>query len=501
MNKEQTNDRRIKWFRKVTSRYQLELEVSSDYKVVYGSIRPLVTENKKVITESELCSIFIEANLDGEYLVENIDFLINTINRNMEATNIALIRAIEPISGKDAHLHFYIKPQSINYQFDNSANSSLQADYHNLNLFENVKKDDLIAELKSATKGASGMNVIKELIFGVQGVSLNYNITYGVNVRIEDNGTEIKYYALEDGLVTYSNNHLDVSDTYVIKQDVDYRIGNIDFSGHVKIVGNVLNGFNIRGAKSINIRGNVGSCRLESDGDITIYGMAADLEGGKGLLVSNDGNIIARYLDGVNIKCAGDLMVKNEIFNCNAEVEGKVMATPGAIIGGRIQALQGVEAAIVGSDRSSTKTIVSCGTSAVVGRRIAVIEQEVLATNDKIEKISASIQPILRNPDLIENLPQHNQHTVRELVKNYEKLLKSVDSYRKEMTDLRNFELANSVPRLNVCRRLEKNTKLVFGYNIPLTVDRIVQSRNTFEYNGEDENLRVMNYMALVKRK
>ena len=498
MNREQTNDSRIKWFRKVTTRYQLELEVSSDYKVVYGSISPLVSEGQQVITEAELCAIFIEANVDGDYLVENIDFIIDTVNKNMEATNIALIKAIEPVPGKDAHLHFYIKPQSVNYQFDSNVSSSLQADYHNLNLFENVKKGDLIAELRPATKGASGMNVIKELIFGVQGVALNYNITYGVNVRIEEDGPEIKYYALEDGLVTYSNNHLDVSDTYIIKQDVDYRIGNIDFSGHVQIVGNVLNGFNIRGAKSINIRGNVGSCRLESDGDITIYGMAADLEGAQGQLISNSGNIIARYLDGVNIKCAGNLIVKNEIFNCNAEVEGQVLAKPGAIIGGRIQALRGVEAAIIGSDRSSTKTVISCGSSAVIDRRIKAIEEEVISINDKVEKISTSIQPILRNPDLIDNLPQNNQATVRDLVRNYEKLLKQLEEYRKEINDLRSYEQAHSVPRLNVCRRLEKNTKIFFGYNNALMVDRTITSRNTLEYNGEEESLRVVNYMPLI---
>ena len=498
MNREQTNDCRIKWFRKVTTRYQLELEVSGDYRVVYGSISPLFSEDQKVITEAELCAIFVEANVDGEYLVENIEFILDTVNRNLEATNIALIKAIEPVPGNDAHIHFYIKPQSVNYQFDENINSSLQADYHNLKLFENVKKDDLIAELRPATKGASGMNVIKELIFGVKGATLNYNITYGVNVRIEEDGDKIKYYALEDGLVTYSNNHLDVSDTYVIKQDVDYRIGNIDFSGHVQIVGNVLNGFNIRGAKSINIRGNVGSCRLESEGNITIYGMAADLDGAQGQLISNNGNIIARYLDGVIIKCAGNLIVKNEIFNCNAEVEGQVLAKPGAIIGGQIKALRGVEAAIIGSDRSSTKTVISCGSSAVIARRIKVIEEEVISINDKVEKIATSIQPILRNPDLIDNLPQNNQVTVRELVKNYQKLLQQLDDYRKEINDLRSYEQSHSIPRLNVCRRLEKNTKLIFGYNNALIVDRTIMSLNTLEYNSEDENLRVLNYMPLI---
>ncbi|UDQ97289.1 FapA family protein [Lentisphaerota bacterium WC36G] len=498
MIKEETNSNRKTWFRTITTRYQLELSVSNDFKVVYGSIRPLEIDGEVVITEAELCSVFSEAGVDGEYLVDNVDFLIDTVNKNLEANNIALIRAIEPINGIDAHLHFYIKPQSVNYQFDNELSSSLQADYHNLNLFENVKKDDLIAELRPATKGASGMNVVKELMFGVPGTSLNYNITYGVNVRIEESDNCTKYYALEDGLVTFSNNHLDVSDTYVIKQDVDYRIGNIDFSGHVQIVGNVLNGFNIRGAKSINIRGNVGSCRLESDGDITIYGMAADLEDAQGEIISHNGNIIARYLDGVKINCAGDLIVKNEIFNCIAEVEGQVVATPSTIIGGKIQALRGIEAANIGSDRSSAKTILICGCSAKINRRIKEIEAEVVATNAKVERIANSIQPILRNPDIIENLPQHNQVTVRDLVRNYEKLLNQLENCRKEITKLRSSEISNSIPRINIGKKLEKDTTIAFGYNPAVTIDRTIKSRNTLEYNGEEANVRILNYMKLI---
>ncbi len=180
----------------------------------------------------------------------------------------------------------------------------------------------------------------------------------GKGVRTEERDDRVLYLAEMSGRIQLKDGTVTVDDVYQIRGDVGLETGNIRHSGAVVIQGDVKEG-----------------ARIETDGDVMIKGMVepADIVCGGSLTVGGGilgdpehslevgGDLQARYLNEVQLRCGGDVNVVGQIDHSQVEAGGKVTAPRGRIAGGSVRAFKGIQVGQAGA-RGSTGTVLSAGT-------------------------------------------------------------------------------------------------------------------------------------------
>ena len=217
-------------------------------------------------------------------------------------------------------------------------------DMHIVQAFVNVSAGDEIGRIIPAEPGIPGRNIMGQPIPPQPGKPLHLKV--GKNIRAEENGALL--IAAATGRLCCSAAEISVEEEYVVKGDVNFRIGSINFKGVVEVRGDVLDNFDITASKGLTVSGNIGACNIVSDGDVTFCGMDGQ---DKGTILCG-GTLRAHFIHDVVVECAGDVIVDVEIHNCTIRTLGRIIVDKGAISGGSYIARGGIEAKKLGSAAS-----------------------------------------------------------------------------------------------------------------------------------------------------
>jgi len=260
----------------------------------------------------------------------------------------------------------------------------------------NVVSGQVIAQLLPPTSGVAGMTLTGTSIPAVAGTP--GEVTLGTGVQWHGGTPEAgegEIVATVDGRMVYdpAAHTLRVDDRMVIEGNVGTRTGDIDFIGSVEIRGEVEVGRRIKAGKNIKISGNVESAFIEAGGNVEIGGGVSGKESG---IVRAGGNIAARYVDICNIECKGNLVVKKEIVDSNVMVGGWIDVSGGVIIGGRLMALNGIAAQVIGSP-IGVITVVISGQHYLAERKIAELEAEKEQLSKTLEELGKKLDPFVKN--------------------------------------------------------------------------------------------------------
>lgn len=265
-----------------------------------------------------------------------------------QLTDILIASGIPPINGDDEHIQFIVQTSSsIGDETDIN-----DIDMYVVQNFINVTADEKIGWIIPAGTGTTGENLRGAPIPPVPGKPMH--VAIGKNIRIDENGTLL--VAATTGRLCQSHEEISVEEEYLIKGDVNFRVGSINFKGVVEVRGDVLDNFNITATKGLSVTGNIGVSTIISDGNIVFCGMDGQ---NKGRIVCG-GSIQAQFIHDVDIECTGDVIVAVEIHNCTIRTLGKIVVDKGAISGGSCIALGGIEAKKLGS-ASSLHTLLHAG--------------------------------------------------------------------------------------------------------------------------------------------
>lgn len=265
-------------------------------------------------------------------------------------TMVLLAYGLAPIDGSDGWLSYTVQPSIIVHPADDDDNTSI--DMHNVQTFINVLPGDEIGHIIPPEPGCSGRSVIGLSIPAKPGKPLNLKI--GKNIRTEEDGALL--IADAAGRVCVTSGEISVEEEYIVSGDVNFRVGSIVFNGFVEVRGDVLDDFNVTATKGIRVTGNIGLCRIVSDGDISFCGMDGQ---DKGSIVCG-GSVRAQFIHNCVVESAGDVIAEVEIHSSAIRSLGRIVVNRGAISGGRYTALGGIESKKIGSP-ASVHTMLSAG--------------------------------------------------------------------------------------------------------------------------------------------
>lgn len=277
--------------------------------------------------------------------------LEKAVEERLHNRPVLIAEGVPPVEGKDGY---------VDYKFDIESATSPKVkedgtvDFKDLELFNNVEADSVIAELVSPQDGKDGQDVFGATVAFKAGKYASFK--YGKNIEEIDGGRSL--VSKVDGQVKLEDGKLNIYEIYEVRGNVDNSVGNIDFKGSVKIKGNILTGFTVKCKGDLEVEGVVESAVVDCEGDIFIK---------KGILGSDNcevkakGSIYSRYIESAYV--FSEKVVESEmILHSEIVSRGDVVASgkKGVIMGGRIRAKSEVRAKVIGAVMA-TPTLIEVG--------------------------------------------------------------------------------------------------------------------------------------------
>ncbi len=293
----------------------------------------------------------------------------------------------EPVEGKDG----YIK-----YHFD-TKNKTLQpklledgtVDYFNLNLYQQTRAGEVLAERMDPVAGENGFDVTGNPIQAKIG-KVAGNLPNGKNVQISGDG---KYtIATCDGQIEFKGGKININEVLTLKE-VGASTGNIEYNGAVIIEGMVSSGFSIIAKGNIEIHGICEAAHVESQGDIFLH---AGVMGHEKAEIIAEGNVTAKFIDSSTVSAGGNIQT-NSIMHSNVECVKNLSCSGknGLLVGGTICVGEKIEATVIGSPMA-TLTVLEVGSTPARLASFRALEESIQDTIDQIHKTDQMIN-VLRS--------------------------------------------------------------------------------------------------------
>jgi len=328
-----------------------------------------------MMTRDELTTFLKQYNVKEGIDQEALDDFVIKAAAGIQLVDVLLASGTPPVNGDDEYISLSVQ-ESTTVQSGEEDTTSV--DMYMVQTFINVSSGDEIGRIIPAGAGTPGRNIMGIPIPPQPGKPMK--CTIGKNIRIEEEGTLL--VAAATGRLCRSAGEISVEEEYLVKGDVNFRIGTINFRGFVEVRGDVLDNFDITASKGLKVSGNIGVCNIVSEGDITFCGMDGQ-ERGK---IVCGGNLHAHFIHDVDVECAGDVIVDVEIHNCRVRTLGRIAVDKGAIAGGSYIARGGIESKKLGS-ASSQHTKLHAG---VDYHDLELLQQLFAALAETEEKVKQS---------------------------------------------------------------------------------------------------------------
>ncbi|WP_052045162.1 DUF342 domain-containing protein [Caloranaerobacter azorensis] len=375
---------------------------------------------------------------------------------------ICIAQGKKPVAGKGGYIKWYFnienicKPQILK---DGSV------DYRNLNIINNVKKGELLAERIPATNGEDGITVTGENIPSIKGKEVSLKV--GKNVILSENGYAA--YALKDGQVVCRNGKIVVYEVFEIAGNVDNSTGNISFNGTVRIKGNVITGFCVKAMNDIEINGVVEGAVIESNGNIIVK---RGIQGyHKGKLISR-GNIYTKFIENSDIYADLDIhaeaiMHSKVISGNNIEVNGK----KGLIVGGICKAKNEIKAKTIGSPMG-TVTVLEVGIDIQLKSKYAEIKNKINEVKLNLEKLDKTIKLFTRLAKS-NNLSDEKRKLLIKIIDSRKVLINQLNDLKEQLSSIEEKIKMQTNGKVKVEREIFPGVKIVIGNSIMFVREKL----------------------------
>ncbi len=331
----------------------------------------------------------------------------------------------------------------INYNFNTSKKVEFQEhngqiDYKSINSIQNVVTGQILAIKISPTQGEAGRTVDGEMLYAKPGKDIV--LVEGKNTQVSEDGLNI--IAATNGQVNLLGTKVNVDEIYVVNGDVNLKIGHITFLGNVVINGNVEDNFNVVAEGNIEIKGSVGKCKLEAEGDIIVsQGIA-----GKGEATIRAGkSLYAKYIEQVKkIEVAEGVYVQDAIMHSFVDATKEIccVGKRATIVGGDLRAGELIKSLTIGS-QSGTETIVEVGIDPKKRQQLVELTVENENAYKQLEQLEINFATLKnQKKQMKDKFPPEKQETYNNLNEEINRYKKVIQKTQDEMSDIDKYLLA-----------------------------------------------------------
>ena len=427
----------------------MQIVIADDEMAAMASILPQ-KPNDDLLAPTQLIKILSDCGVEDGIDMKRIDAFCLHACEGKDQRNIVLAATQLPQPGADGWLEVKIRTDNaVHFEEDEKGH----LDLYTLNLFTCVDPEQEVAILHPPELGEASSTVTGKILPPLPGKEPK--IRLGSGVRVEDGGSH--FIAEIAGRVELTENTLSVSEDFIVHGDVDLEVGNINFPGFTKVRGDVLDNFDIRSIKGIEVGGAVGTCHLTTDGDITIGSMAGRDEG----VIRCGGDLKANYLNGVYVECMGTVTVINEVRNCIIKSAKSIIVKSGLISGGECIALEGIEIGDAGAT-AGVVTRLSSGVYFPETDRLQMLKAQQKSITLQNQFINHSLGPLKKQANKDKSTTGANQKRLEFLLQRLELLKMMKEKGDKELNNFV-FEDHPGNAKINIHKRLREKVIISLG--------------------------------------
>lgn len=356
-----------------------------------------------------------------------------------------------PIHGVDAKVYYDFETEPDRIHIQEREDGSI--DFKELNKIRNVVKGQPLARKTKPELGVSGKTVYGQYISAKDGRDVDIDI--GANVVLTENG--MKAVATESGHVMLKKGKIIVDTVLLIPGSVDASTGNVNVLGSVEIKGNVEDGFSVTAQGRIEVGGYVGRANLNAGGDIIV---SRGVNGGEsdsfGHIVSGK-SIWSSFIQNAQVEAGEFVIVSSGIVNSDIVAQKKVLCkgNRAQIVGGHIQALEEVNAVIIGS-AGGAETRIGVGYDPKVSGEL----QELLKKRSEIvslyDSVELNLKGLSRQAEIQgRKLPKDKVKQLEQLNQEYDRFHTKLQSVDEEIHKKREYqESLRTNGRISAARKM-----------------------------------------------
>ncbi|TYT73630.1 FapA family protein [Desulfobotulus mexicanus] len=249
-----------------------------------------------------------------------------------------------PKPGKEGSVHF-------NFPTDFLSSGAMLSDDGRIDFRErgaipHVTKGCLLAEKTATIHGVNGVDV-----FGnIQVVPEVKDPPLKAGTGVYTSEDRLKIFAKIDGQPSLrASGEVSVIDEILIKGDVGYETGHIQYDGKVRITGKIPAGFRVE-ANEVTAEAIDGG-QVSAKGDVVITNGITEGE------VYTEGEVRAKFVNKSKIRTLSNVTIHSEVIDSDIACSGGFNIRTGKIIASEIAARQGIEAGTIGTEISSSSTL------------------------------------------------------------------------------------------------------------------------------------------------
>ena len=332
-----------------------------------------------LMTRNDIISTAVSAGVKFGLLEDVVDeFLM----KRVYCTEIVIAKAMLPVEGKSAKIRYYF---NTNITRQPKMNEDGTVDFHQLELINHVKTNDILAELVPMEAGKPGIDVTGRLIKPKP--VRNYVLRHSPKIRLSEDG--LRLISEVDGHVCLVGDKVTVSDLYEIKSDIDLTTGDIEYSGSVSIKGNVRAGFTVRAKGTIFVDGVVEGATLISDAGIVLSRGMQGMNRGK---LITGGDVVAKFIENATVECDGSVTAEAILHSkVYAGKEITVKGRKGFVTGGELHSGVEIHVKSAGSTMG-TNTVLEVGVDPKVTLEYHKLEMVMKDCNKELYKLNQILE-------------------------------------------------------------------------------------------------------------
>lgn len=345
-----------------------------------------------------------------------------------------------------------------------------RVDFKDLNTINNVVEGQVLAKLVPMERGVPGRTVTGKTLPAKDGKPKE--LVIGNNVRLSDDRKQA--LAGCNGQVILNGEKISVEPIYVVEGNVNLKNGgNIVFLGSVDVHGNVEDGFSVKAAGNLEVKGSIEKCEIDVEGDVIVHN---GITGKGGANIKAGGTIWSKFIENAVVEAGGLVVVSEGIVNSTIGCDHKIICRGkrANIVGGTIRASEEIDAKTLGSV-AGVETVLEVG----FDPKIKVAMDQVQEKIKNLEKEHADLE---LNLGTLEKLFKVKKEQPQEKKDHYLNLQKRQASLATEMAEATD-ELQKYNQQLNDLKnngKVSASSKVFPGVKIQIR-DAVLPVKNEYK--------------------
>ncbi len=267
------------------------------------------------------------------------EVIVNWVTRSPAMTlEIIVANGIPPKSGRNGWIEYKFNPEL--------ATEFGRPDQLHQYSFQNIEAGTLLAIHHNPVPGEAGKTVRGNRVEPAPIKDIAISAGENTNFRNSDNN---ELLANKAGCTQIDDlGKISVLDHISLMRDVDNSVGDIEYFGDLYIRGDVKSGFSIKTRGKLHVAGTIEDANIEAN-EVEIQG---GFTGSGSGVCRVETDFRAQFVDNQTVYAKNEVHINGEVRNAVIEAGKAIFITgsKGVLIGGRIEAIERIEATVLGNN-------------------------------------------------------------------------------------------------------------------------------------------------------